>query len=153
MKDDNRFGLISRRDAIGLFAAAPALGTDAALTNALRGTALAGASILSAGAANACGYAAATNDLAQLAAEHFEPLVGETFMIADTAVTLRDVFRGSEPVSGFRQQFAMTFDAPRSLAVASDLAPVSHPAIGQHDLSVVEVMENADRKALQIYFS
>jgi hypothetical protein len=153
MSDTNRSGTISRRGAIGLFAATPAFGADAVLSNALRGTALAGASVVSVGAAQACGYAEAPSELSQLAAEHFEPLVGETFMVGDTAVTLRDVSRGPETMSGFRQQFAMTFDAPRTLSVASDISSVSHPAIGQYDLSVIEVIENADRKALQIYFS
>jgi hypothetical protein len=153
MSDANRSDMISRRDAIGLFAATPALGADAVLSNALRGTALAGASVLSVGAAQACGYAEAPNDLAQLAAEHFEPLVGETFMVGDTTVTLRDVRRGPETRPGFRQQFAMTFDAPRSLSIASDLTSVSHPAIGQYDLFVTQVIESGHRKALEIYFT
>jgi hypothetical protein len=153
MSDTNRSGAITRRGAVGLFAATPALGADAVLSNVLGGTALAGASIVSAGAAQACGYAAAPNELSQLTAEHFEPLVGETFTVGNTAVTLRDVSRGPETMSGFRQQFAMTFDAPRNFSIASDLSAVSHPAIGQYDLSVIEVIESADRKALQIYFS
>src|SRR5580704_11667657 len=153
MKDDNRSGMISRRGAIGLFAATPALGADAVLANTLRASALAGASVLSVGAAQACGYAEAPSDLAQLAAEHFEPLVGETFAVGDTTVTLRDVRRGPETQPGFRQQFAMTFDAPQSLSISSDLSPVSHPAIGQYDLFVTEVIDSANRKALEICFS
>jgi uncharacterized protein DUF6916 len=151
MSDTSRSSMISRRNAVGLLAATPA---NAVLSNALRGTALAGASILSAGAAQACGFAAAPSELSQLAAEHFEPLVGETFMVGGTTVTLRDVSRGPETTQpGLRQQFAVTFDAPRSLSLASDLSPVSHPAIGQYDLFVTEVIEGADRKALAIYFS
>jgi hypothetical protein len=153
MKDENRSGMISRRDAMGLFAATPALGANVALSNALRGTALAGASVLSAGVANACGYAAAPSELSQLAAEHFEPLVGDTFLVGDASVTLRDVRRGLPTQPGFRQQFAMTFDAPQTLSISSDIASLSHPAIGQHDLFVTEVIESADRKSLEICFS
>jgi hypothetical protein len=153
MSDTNGSGMISRRDAIGLFAATPALGADAVLSNALRGTALAGASVLSAGSAQACGYAAAPSELSQLAAGHFEPLVGETFMVGDAAVTLRDVRRGPETQPGFRQQFAMTFEAPPSLSIASDLSSVSHPAIGQYDLFVTELIESGRRKALEICFT
>jgi hypothetical protein len=147
MSDTNRSSVISRRDAVGFLAATP-------LSNALRGTALAGASILSAGAASACGFAAAPSELSQLAVEHFEALVGETFSVAGTTVTLRDVSRGPETTQpGLRQQFAITFDAPRDLSLASALSPVSHPAIGQYDLFVTEVIESADRRALAIYFS
>jgi hypothetical protein len=153
MKDDNRSGMISRRGAIGLFAATPALGADAVLANTLRASALAGASVLSVRAAQACGYAEAPSNLAQLAAEHFEPLVGETFVVGDTTVTLRDVRRGPETQPGFRQQFAVTFDAPRRLSISSDLASVSHPAIGQYDLFVTEAIDSADRKALEICFT
>jgi hypothetical protein len=154
MSETNRSSVISRRNAVGFLAATPALGANAVLSNALRGTALAGASILSAEAAQACGFAAAPRELSQLAPEHVEPLVGETFMVGGTPVTLRDVSRGPETTQpGRRRQFAMTFDAPRGLSLASDLAPVSHPAIGQYDLFVTEVTESADRKALAIYFS
>jgi hypothetical protein len=153
MKNTDRSGVVSRRDAIGLFAATPALGVDAMLSNALRGAALAGASVLSAGAAQACGYAEAPSELSQLAAEHFEPLVGETFRVGDATVTLRDVRRGPETRQGFRQQFAMTFDTPRSLSITSDLASVSHPAIGQYDLFVTEVIESGHRRALEVCFS
>jgi hypothetical protein len=145
MSDTNRSSVISRRDAVGFLAATP-------LSNALRGTALAGASILSAGAASACGYAEAPSKLSQLAAEHFEPLIGETFTVDGTAVTLRDVRRGLQ-TPGFRQQFAMTFDAPSSFSLVSDLSPVSHPAIGQYDLFVTAAIGGTDRKTVAIYFS
>jgi hypothetical protein len=146
MKDTTRAGLISRRDAIGLFAATPALGADAALTNVFGGTALVGASVLGADPALAC--TGASHDLSQLTVEHFEALVGEMFAVGNNLATLRDVRRG--PQTPFRQQFAMIFDAPNA-SIASDLATVSHPAIGQHDLLVTAV--GADRKALEICFS
>ncbi len=50
-------------------------------------------------------------DLAKLAAEHFEPLVGETFTIGGNEVTLRGVRRGPKTGSRFRKQFAVVFDA------------------------------------------
>lgn len=148
MKDTSRTGLISRRDAIGLFAATPALGADAALTNVFGGTTLIGASVLGVDAAAACG--AASHELSQLTVEHFEALVGETFTVGDKAATLRDVRRGHE--TPFRRQFAMVFDAPNT-AIASDVATVWHPAIGQHDLFVRGITDSADRKALEICFS
>jgi hypothetical protein len=149
MSDSNRTGLISRRDAIGLLAATPALGADAALTGAFGGSALAGATILGAGAAAAC--PGASHDLSQLTVEHFEALVGDTFTVGDTTVTLRDVRRG--PDSTFRQQFAMIFDATADASIASEIAPVAHPAIGRHDLFVTELNDGAGRKALEICFS
>jgi hypothetical protein len=149
MKHGNRPGLISRRDAIGLLAATPALGADAALSGAFGGTALAGASLV--GATTASAFAGASHDLSQLTVEHFEALVGEAFTVGNTTVTLRDVRRGRQ--TGFRQQFAMIFDAAPDAAIAADLAPVSHPAIGRHDLFVSQVRDGADRKALEICFS
>jgi hypothetical protein len=139
---------ISRRDAIGLFAATPALGANAALTRAFGGVALTGASIFGADAAAA--RAGASPDLSRLTVEHFEALVGDTFTIGDTTMTLRDVRRG--PDASFRQQFAMIFDAPPEVSIASGLVPVSHPATGRHDLFVT-VDDKAGRKALEICFS
>jgi hypothetical protein len=149
MTDTNRAGLISRRDAIGLFAATPALGANVALTGVFGGTALAGASILGADVASAC--AGAAHGLSQLNVEHFEALVGDTFTVRGTPVRLRDIRRG--PETGFRQQFAMMFEVPPSVSIASGVAPVAHPAIGRHDLFVRQMNENATRKTLEICFS
>jgi hypothetical protein len=149
MKDTSRAGLISRRDAIGLFAAMPALGANAALTNVFGGSALLGPTVLGAEAASAC--AGASHELSELSVEQFEALVGETFAVGDSLATLRDVRRG--PDSPFRQQFAMTLDAPQSASIASDLVAVSHPAIGEHDLFVTQISDGADRKALEICFA
>jgi hypothetical protein len=151
MKDDYRFGLISRRDAIGLIATTPALGADATLTSIFGGTALAGASVLGATAAQAC--AGAPRHLSQLNAEHFEALVGETFTVGDAVATLRDVRRGPQTLPGFRQQFAMIFEAPQNLSLASDIASVAHPAIGRYDLFVTAASDGAERKTVAICFS
>jgi hypothetical protein len=149
MTDTNRAGLISRRDAIGLFAATPALGANVALTGVFGGTALAGAPIFGAEAASAC--PGASHDLSQLTVEHFESLVGNTFRVADATVSLRDIRRG--PATGFRQQFAMMFEVPLGVSIASGVVPVAHPAIGRHDLFVRQMNENANRKTLEICFS
>jgi hypothetical protein len=45
-----------------------------------------------------------TQDLASLAPEHFEPLIGHTFTIGDHQVTLRDVRRRGRTTSRFREQ-------------------------------------------------
>jgi hypothetical protein len=149
VNDTNQAALFSRRAALGLFAATPALSTDAALTRVFGGAAMAGASVLGADAASACGDAA--HDLSQLSVEHFEALVGETFTVGDAPMTLRDVRRG--PPTPFRMQFAMTFDAAADAPMASDVRTVAHPAIGQHDLYVSEVRSGADRRAVEICFS
>ena len=93
-----------------------------------------------------------TQDLATLAAEHFEPLIGETFTIGDYQVTLRDV-RRQKFRSRFREQFSITFNAPRDLPIRSERLPVTHPAIGRHELLVTQVLDAADGTALEICFS
>lgn len=142
MKNTKRSSSISRRDAVALFATTPALGAGAALSGAFGGTALAGASVLAS--------AGASRDLSQLSAEHFEALVGDMFTVGDMTVTLRDVRRG--PDLHLRQQFAMIFDAPAGAPLASAIAPVAHPAIGQHDLFVGAV-NDGDHRLLEICFS
>jgi hypothetical protein len=146
MTDTNRTGKLSRRDAVALFAGGPALGVDAALASVFGGTA--GASLLFADGASACTPAA----LAQLAPEHFEPLVGNEFTVGEHRVTLRAVRRGPALPAQFREQFAVTFDAPQAPSVASAPVRVAHPAIGRHDLLVTDVNQGADR-ALEICFA
>ena len=147
MNDTNPPALLSRRDAIGLFAATPALGADAALSGVLGGTTI--ASVLGADVGSA--RAGASQDLSQLAAEHFEALIGETFTVGGMQVRLRNVRRGR--VTQFRQQFAMIFEAPQGASIGSKVAPVSHPAIGRHDLFVTEADRGAVPKTLEICFS
>jgi hypothetical protein len=144
--DTNRTGKLSRRDAVALFAGGPALGVDAALASVFGGTA--GASLLFADGASAC----TPPPLAQLAPEHFEPLVGSEFTVGEHRVTLRAVRRGPALPAQFREQFAVTFDAPRAPSVASAPVRVAHPAIGRHDLLVTDVNQGADR-ALEICFA
>ena len=103
------FAAVSRRDAIRLIAATPASG--AVLAASLPGAASAKA-IASAAAAtgqHSLGSAAARQSLADLAAAHFEPLVGQTFSVAGEAATLTEVRRGRASRAPFRQQFALTF--------------------------------------------
>jgi hypothetical protein len=136
---------ISRRDASRLLAAIATVVTGAAAASALR-AAVADPGCLEKGAVTM------TQDLATLAAEHFEPLIGETFTIGDHQVTLREVHR-QKMRSRLRQQFSLLFNAPRDLALRSESLPVSHPAIGRHELLVTQVLDGPDGTALEICFS
>jgi hypothetical protein len=151
MTEANQSSRFSRRNAIALFAAGTAFGADAALARAF-GSAPATATLRrnAADAARAC---APPSDVASLAAEHFEPLLGEEFTVGGHRVTLRSVRRGPATPAHFRQQFAVVFAAPRELSLASEPTPVAHPAIGHHDLFVTQMVDGLDRGALEICFS
>lgn len=90
--------------------------------------------------------------LAQLAPEHFEPLVGEAFSVGEHRVTLRAVRRGPATPAQFREQFAVTFSIPQSPSIGGEPVRVAHPAIGGHDLFVAAVSQGADR-SLEICFA
>ena len=147
MTDTNQSGKLNRRDAIVLFAGGPALGVDTALASVFGGTT---ASLLFADGAQACGSSAGIpSALASLAAEHFEPLVGQEFTVGAHRVTLRAVHRGH--LTPTREQFAVAFSAPQAAPIALEPIGVAHPAIGRHDLLVTEVGEGAGR-TLEICF-
>jgi hypothetical protein len=151
MTEKNGFAAVSRRDAIRLIAATPASG--AVLATSLPGMASA-TTLASAGEAAArlshrsAAVMPGATGLAGLAATHFDPLVGQTFSIGDGRATLTEVRRG--PVSGarFRQQFALTFSALQH-PMQSGILPVSHPAVGRHELHVTQI----GRTGLEICFS
>ena len=92
-------------------------------------------------------------DLANLAPEHFEPLIGHTFTIGEHELTLRDVRRRGRTTSRFREQFSLVFSLSHEVPIRSELLPVSHPAIGRCDLLVTQVMDDAQGTALEICFS
>jgi hypothetical protein len=94
-----------------------------------------------------------TQDLAKLAAEHFETLIGETFAVGEYRLKLRSVRRMTETPSRFRNQFSITFDVPRGLPIQSEVLPVSHQAIGRHDLLVTQVFDDIDGTAIEICFA
>jgi hypothetical protein len=94
-----------------------------------------------------------TQDLANLAPEHFEPLIGHTFTIGDHQVTLRDVRRRGRTTSRFREQFSLLFSLPHEIPIGSEVLPVSHPAIGRRDLLVTQVIDGAEGTAIEICFS
>ncbi len=94
-----------------------------------------------------------TKDLGRLGAEHFEALVGETFVVGGQPVTLRAVRRGPPTPARFRQQFALTFDIPEGSAIRSEVVPVAHPAIGEQNLLVTQVIDSQHPTALEICFS
>jgi hypothetical protein len=153
MNGCNRATLISRRDAIRLLAAAGTLVAGLVLAGSLRGAAAAQGAVPRRAAAHLeKGLANMTHDLAKLTAEHFEPLVGETFTIGEYQVTLRDVRRQTIR-SRFREQFSITFKVPRDLPIRSERLSVTHPAIGRHDLLVTQILDGADGTALEICFS
>ncbi len=145
MTDANR--LISRRNAIALLAARPALGAEGALSHAF------GCSPATTALATDVAQASARVPSGLLAAEHFDPLVGQAFAVGGQTATLRNVRRGPATPAHFRAQFAVVFDAPRARSIGSERAPVSHPAIGRHELLVTEVMDGIGRTALEICFS
>jgi hypothetical protein len=148
MTDKNEFAAISRREAIGIIAVTSASG--AVLTGLHPVVTMAGASALGAPAAGVAQNAGEPErSLAKLAAEHFEPLIGEKFTIGGDEVTLSEIRHGPESGAQFRQQFALTFDTPRGLPVGGDIVPLSHPAIGRHELHVT----GATGRALEICFS
>jgi hypothetical protein len=148
MTDKNEFAAISRREAIGVIAVTSASG--AVLTGSHPVVTMAGASVLGAPAAGVAQNAdEPTRSPAKLAAEHFEPLIGEKFTIGDDEVTLSEVRHGPESGAQFRQQFALTFDTPRGLPIGGNIMPLSHPAIGRHELHV----SGATGQALEICFS
>jgi hypothetical protein len=152
MNGCDRTTTISRRDATRLLAAGTLL-TGLMLAGSLRGAAPAQAAVRRRAAAHPeKGLTNMTPDLAKLTAEHFEPLVGETFTIGEYQVTLRDV-RRQKLRSRFREQFSLTFEAPRNLPIRSERLLVTHPAIGRHELLVTQILDGADGTALEICFS
>jgi hypothetical protein len=94
-----------------------------------------------------------TQELANLAPEHFEPLIGHTFTIGEHQVTLRDVRRRGQAASRFREQFSLLFSLPHEIPIGSEVLPVSHPALGRCDLLVTQVIDGAEGTALEICFS
>ena len=91
-----------------------------------------------------------TQDLAQLAAEHFEPLVGETFTVGQYQVTLRDVRRRHKIGSRFREQFALVFKAPQGLPIGRTVHGTR--AMGRYDLLVRQIIDDIDGTALNLLF-
>ena len=140
----------SRRDAVWLFAAA-ALSGGAFITTS---PAAAAATIRVLDAIHLeKGLIDMTKDLANLAPEHFEPLIGHAFTIGEHQVTLRDVRRRGRTTSRFRQQFALVFSLLHQVSIGSEVLPVYHPALGQCDLLVTQVMDEVEGTALEICFS
>ncbi|WP_298604036.1 hypothetical protein [uncultured Sphingorhabdus sp.] len=93
-----------------------------------------------------------TTELRDLTAEHFEALIGETFEIDGQKTVLRSVRRGPPTPSRFRDQFALTFDTPANTKIRSDVVSVIHPAVGEHNLLVTQVIHSVQPTALEICF-
>jgi uncharacterized protein DUF6916 len=140
MNDKSGFAAVSRRDAIRLIAATPASGAVFATSVPSAASANTTAAAAHATGPVAHGAAAtqgvASQGMAGLAATHFEPLVGQTFLIGGDHVILTELRRGPASGERFREQFALTFSAPQHRTMPSEILPVSHPAIGRHDLHV-----------------
>ena len=87
MKESDRPGHISRRDAIRLLPMSATLVAAAVTASSIPNAAWAAVSASCETTAHGGqDWADTAQDLAKLAAEHFEPLVGETFTIGDNAV-------------------------------------------------------------------
>jgi hypothetical protein len=154
MNEANRCATINRRDMIHLFAATAAVVAGAAVTKSFLTSIVGGAPMPASDAAHpGKGLATMTQDLATLAPEHFEPLVGETFNIGEFQVTLKGVRRNHNSGGRFRQQFALTFTAPSGVPIRSEVLPVAHPTLGRHDLLVTQIVDAVDGTALEICFS
>jgi hypothetical protein len=142
----------SRRDALRVIAAVALAG--AAL---VRPSSAAAAPVTRSRETNAVhiekGQPDMTQDLATLAPEHFEPLVGQPFNVGPYQVVLRNVRRAGRTGSRFREQFALVFSLPQEVPIRSELLPVAHPAIGRYDLLVSQVVDESDGSALEICFS
>jgi hypothetical protein len=153
MTESNLRATVSRRDAIRIFALTATLVTSTAVTKSFCDKALGRAAVPSAIVAHSeKGLANMTRDLAKAVAEHFEPLVGETFTVGQHQVTLNKVRHGRKVGSRFREQFALVFNAPPGLSMRSEVLAVAHPAIGQHDLLVTQILDD-EGTALEICFS
>lgn len=150
MEETNRPAGINRRDVIGLLTVTPTLVSSPVLANTFGAAAQAASTAFADRARHRKLAASSAQHLARLAAEHFEPLVGDTFTIGEDKVTLSGVRRGHR--SRYRDQFAVVFSAPRNASVPLEPLSVSHPAIGQHDLLVTEVLDGGGRTALEICF-
>jgi hypothetical protein len=144
--------ITTRRDAVQLLAAAALSGGAVISTSPVVAEAAIGrrgfdANLLEKGLVDM------TKDLASLAPEHFEPLIGHTFTIGEHQVTLRDVRRRARTTPRFREPFSLLFSLPHEVPISSELLPVSHPAIGRCDLLVTQVIDEAEGAALEICFS
>jgi hypothetical protein len=139
---------ISRRDAVRLFTAASLSSGVLIATSTIE----AGAGQIS-DTVDQKGSADMTQDLAEFAPEHFEPLIGDVFKIGEYQVTLRDVHRRGRTASRFREQFALVFALPHEVPITSELLPVAHPKMGRHDLLVTQILDGAGGTALEICFS
>jgi len=139
---DKRNGITfsSRRDA--LLALTAAVVPAGVLSNPVRAVARTAATL-----------AAAAQSSAKLAAEHFEPLVGQTFRLGENPVTLRKVSRMRNTGSPFREQFSIAFEASPDVALPGEPVPVSHPAVGRHNLLVTQTGNAANGTALEICFA
>lgn len=144
MMNTTRSGKPSRREAI--VGGGAALGVNAMLASIAGGTA--GATLLG----DSARATPAPATLTRFAAEHFEPLAGQAFMVDGHRVKLRAIRRGPATPSRFRDQFALSFSAPPAPSIASGLVSVAHPAIGRHDMLVTEVIDGPGR-TLEICFA
>lgn len=136
MTQKNHFPTIGRRDALGLIAAT--IVADTVWTGPLQACGLSGGPTIGATTEEVGAVAAldGTPDLAGLTADHFEPLIGQSFMVGDQAMTLRKVRRGLSSGPQYRQQFGILLDAPGDLPLQSEVLPLAHPALGRHDVLV-----------------
>jgi hypothetical protein len=128
----------SRREAMAIVGGGAAFGVNTALASAVGGAA--GAALLCDGAHAGQVSLTPAPTLAKLAAEHFEPLAGQDFMVGGHRMRLQAIRRGPATPSHFRDQFAVTFSAAQAMSIASGPVSIAHQAIGRHDLFVTEMV-------------
>ena len=58
-----------------------------------------------------------------------------------------------QAASRFREQFSLLFSLPQEIPIGSEVLAVSHPALGQCDLLVTRVIDEAEGTALEICFA
>ncbi len=98
-------------------------------------------------------------DLASLVVADFEALEGATLRVQPAegdAIQLRLIEVRELPARGPRPRgrvpFSILLEGPSDAPLAQDLYPISHPALGKHDLLVVPVVTRRSRPVYEVIF-
>lgn len=87
--------------------------------------------------------------LAELTAQHFEPLVGQGFKVRwpemEETLTLQNIRQGKPAPKGFRQPFALTFHGTSKEVLLNQCThPVEVGGLGELPMFLVPVGQNPD---------
>ncbi len=94
-----------------------------------------------------------TKSLSDLTKEDFFVLIGEDFDIGSYAMKLIEVREGSETPPRFRTPFSLSFETPENCSIVSEVLPIKHPKLGQHDLLVTQVAGWETQTLIEVCFS